>query len=216
MNGIIMKFKEWMIDEINKGLARQFFSQSPNLPRYVAKQVLANRVNPLWQNVVAAHSPTIATIQPNSPNSDLKKPTHGSLSDLFGDSSVQSIAGNKNWSLKVVEIHPLNFTQDTIQAFLLHQFGASPSLTNKIKNHSQRMNTQNALAVERGQGENEPIVMVMDGDKYRMQEGWHRLYSYLLQFSAPPEELQKIQSGDSKSINLTIWKPIKIKAYIGS
>ena len=208
-------------------MSRQFKSQRPNLPDYVANQVLQNRVAPLWKNTMSAKSTTIPADQ--SANSDPlqmtitapveinpNKATYGSLKDMFKDSSVSSIADKNNWQLEIVDVHPLNFTQDTITSFLNHQFGSSPSLSKGVKNHDERMQTQSNLAGKRGQGKNEPIIMIREGDKFRMQEGWHRLYSYLLQFSAPPEEVQKIQNGQTQEINFSIWKPIKIKAYIGS
>ena len=58
--------------------------------------------------------------------------------------------------------------------------------------------------------------MVREGDKYKMQEGWHRLYSYLTKFSAPPEEQEKIHNGRSNEVDLTVWRPIKVRAYIGN
>lgn len=224
-----MKFKDWIVTEINKGLARQFQQEHPNLPKYVAKQVLQNRVSPLWKNTVVSKSPTmdldtrhpkIQALQqtmlytPQAKNNP-SKPTYGSLSDMFKDSAVSSIAGKNNWKLQVIEVHPLNFTQDTINSFLSHQFGSSPSLSAGVKNHDERMKIQSSLAGERGEGSNEPIIMVRDGDKFKMQEGWHRLYSYLTKFSAPPEEQEKIHSGQSHTVDFNIWKPIKIRAYIG-
>lgn len=227
-----MKFKTW-INETNKGLVRMFRQQAPNLPKYVAKQVLQNRINPLWQNTLTAKSPTIlgpTAKYPNDQNtetpnaetqtmvygSNQKRPTYSNIKDIFGDKSVSSISGNNKWELKVIEIHPLMFTNDTIQAFLSHNFGSSPDLNNRVKNHSERMKTQSDLALTRTNGSNEPIILVKDNNKYRMQEGWHRLYSYLMQFSAPPEEKQKIENGQINQINFNAWKPVKIKAYIGN
>jgi len=224
-----MRFKDWIVTEINKGLARQFQQNHPNLPKYVAKQVLQNRVSPLWRNTVVAKSNTIGQdpvhpklqalqqtmIYTPQQQNDPRKPTYSSLSDMFKDGAVSSIADKNNWKLQVVEVHPLNFTQDTIDSFLSHQFGSSPSLSKGVKNHDERMKMQTALAGERGEGSNEPIIMIRDGDKFKMQEGWHRLYSYLTKFSAPPEEQQKIHSGQSHTVDFKIWKPVKIKAYIG-
>jgi hypothetical protein len=224
-----MRFKDWIISEINKGLARQFQQQNPKLPKYVAKQVLQNRVAPLWQNTVVAHSPTIVPDATNpkvgalqqtmvfapEKNSNPSKPTYSKLADIYKDGSVSGMTGKANWKLQVVEVHPLHFTQDTIQAFLNHEFGSSLSLSKHVKNHDERMKTQSDLADQRGQGENEPIIMIRDGDKFRMQEGWHRLYSYLTKFSAPPEEQEKINNGNSQAVDFNVWKPVKIKAYIG-
>lgn len=225
-----MKFKNWIVNEINKGLARHFQQQNPNLPKYVAKQVLQNRVAPLWRNTIAAKTPTVelnntppkiqaiqqTMLYTQPQESDPRKPTYNSLSDMYKDNSVSSISNNNNWQLQVVEVHPLNFTKDTIDAFLSHQFGSSPSLSKGVKNHDERMKTQSSLAGERGEGNNEPIIMIRDGDKFRMQEGWHRLYSYLTKFSAPPEEQEKINSGQSHTVDFNVWKPVRVKAYIGS
>lgn len=224
-----MKFRDFLVSEINKGLARQFQQEHPNLPKYVAKQVLQNRVAPLWRNTVVSKSPTVGWTDNRHPKlkamqqtmiyspateNDPSKPTYKSLGDMFKDNSVSSIANRNNWKLELVELHPLQFTQDTINAFLNHQFGSSPSLSKGVKNHDERMQVQSALAGERGE-ENEPIIMVREGDKYKMQEGWHRLYSYLTKFSAPPKELEKIHRGQSHTVDFNVWRPIKIRAYIG-
>ena len=208
-----MKFKKWIIEELNKGLVRQFKQQQPNLPNYVAKQVLQNRVAPLFNKTVNSMSPTISM---NTTNAQIAMSpgAYSKPSDMFQDKTVTTIGNNKNWKLQVIEVHPLHFDQETIQSFLSHQFGSSPILS-KVKNHDIRMQTQSDLASQRGQGENEPIIVVRNGDKYKMEEGWHRLYSYLMNYSAPPEEKQKIDSGNSHTVDLTVWKPVKIKAYVG-
>lgn len=210
-----MKFKEWFIKEANKGLMRYFKQQRPNLPDYVAKQVLQNRIAPLWPNVVASKQPTTSPLQPTIILPNQSKPTYSNIQDMLGDESIGSISDNKNWILKVIDVHPLIFTPDTIQAFLSHQFGSSPSLNRGIKNHEERMNTQSALSAERGD-QNEPIIVTQKGDKFKMQEGWHRLYSYLMNFSAPPEERQKIQNGKIHEVDFAVWKPVKMRAYVGN
>lgn len=223
-----MKFKEWMIDEINKGLARQFSQQIPNVPKYVTNQILQNRIAPLWKNTMAANAPTMSSVKAhpkiqalapttshyNTPEIDSKRPTYKNPKDIYKDPAVNPLM-DKNWKLETVQIHPLSFTQQTIHSFLHHEFGTSPSLSN-LRNHAQRMVAQTVLAAERGQGNNEPILMTREGDKFHMQEGWHRLYSYLIKFSAPPEERAKIDAGRTKDVDFSLWKPIKIKAYIGT
>jgi hypothetical protein len=251
-----MKFKKWFkLQEINKGLQRTFIAQHPHLPRYVAKQVLQNRVAPLWRNVWAGQAPTtnidirkvLRADQPppptaqvmdkndvftkptnqkpsqsptvgafKSPRFNEKHPVYPSPSAMYQDPSVANITGNQNWQEKTVDISPLDFSQETIQHFLRHEFGSSPSLSKHVKDHDQRMDVQSQLANQRGQGENEPIVLIKRDGKYIMQEGWHRLYSYFKQYSAPPDEWNKVQAGRINDVDLTRWKPIRIKAYIGS
>lgn len=235
-----MKFREWIkVDEINKGLTRHFRQQQPHLPRYVQNQVLQNRVAPLWRNTMASQNPTISSYmgdgntpenqklkalkaqQPTMahhavPEADPNRRTYSNPKDIYQDDAVQSIAGSPNWKQEAISVSPLDFTQETIQSFLRHEFGSSPSLSKHVRNHDQRMQVQSGLAQSRGEGENEPIIMIRRGDKYEMQEGWHRLYSYLMRYSAPPEERAKIEGGHIDQIDLSQWKPIRINAYVGS
>jgi hypothetical protein len=253
-----MKFKDWFeLQEINKGLQRTFIAQNPHLPRYVAKQVLQNRVAPLWKNVwagqapttnidirkvlrnnqappasaevmdkndvftktkaqKASQAPTAAPTATRPPNFNGKHPVYPSPSAMYQDPAVRNITGNQNWKEEILDISPLDFSEETIQHFLRHEFGSSPSLSRHVKNHDDRMNVQSQLAQQRGQGENEPIMLTKKNGKYVMQEGWHRLYSYLKQYSAPPEEWQKVKSGRIHEVDLARWKPIRIKAYVGS
>lgn len=250
-----MKFREWFVlQEISDGLKRQFYQQYPHLPKYVADQILQNRVGPLWNNTLAGKQPTMApmdarpqAIQQSAPQATAalgsngrnffddptggtkppvakqpapktfnhKYPTYSRPGQIFSDPYVSRIADNDDWELKVIEIGPLDFTQNTLRQFLRNEFGSSPSQHKTIYAHAQRMQVQNKLAGERGES-NEPIILVKYGNKYELEEGWHRIYSYLLNYSAPPEELAKIQNHQIDTIDLSLWKPVRIQAYVGS
>ncbi len=219
-----MQFKEWLnVQEINKGLVRNFRSQHPHLPDYVAKQALHNRIAPLWKRLSSGLASTMpsskddiaAQVQSDVQPSASYKTNASNPSSIYSNKSVQNIAQHKNWKEKVVRVSPLDFTKETIDAFLSHEFGSSQPLSKTVINHDERMLKQRDLADQRGQGRNEPIVMVVKNGKYQMQEGWHRLYAYFLQYSAPPQEREKIQSGRANEVDLTQWKPIQIKAWIG-
>lgn len=209
-----MDFKEWLkLSEINKGLQRSFGQQFPHLPDYVQRQVLFNRVSPMWRRTQAAMQPT-ASPSGHVYSGAETTTTHPELQSLYRDRRVQSIANFQNWKKEVVTLHPTDFTPTTMDQFLAHQFGSSSIMNNAVRDHRNRTMQQNALARERGE-HNEPIVMVRVGDKYEMQEGWHRLYAYFMQFSAPQEEQQKVLRGYTQMLDFSKWKPIRISAWIG-
>lgn len=209
-----MKFKEWLaVNEINKGLARTFKQQHPHLPSYVANQVLQNRMAPLWQTTSATNSPTVPDVA-SSGNSRMST-SSSSVSSMFKAKSVSSIAGNKQWKMMVLDLHPTDFTEHTLDRLKGQQFGLSPVLANVVRNHQSRVDTQSKLSTERG-SDNEPIILVRVDDKYEMQEGWHRLYAYLTQYSAPPEEQAKIKNDQMEQLDFSKWKRFKIKAWVGS
>lgn len=220
-----MQFKNWLrIDEINKGLKRTFIQQHGHLPGYVANQVLQNRISPLWKKTQLALGPTTGhgdvqvgteKTQPvNRTVSGERLPYYGKMGDIYRNPSVSAITANIKWTKLTIDLHPTDFTQNTIEKFLSHEFGSSPVLGTRVKNHSQRMQTQAQLAQTRGE-DNEPIIVIKIGDKYEMQEGWHRLYTYLTQYSAPPQEVEKIKNNRSNEVDLSKWKRIKVKAWVG-
>lgn len=254
-----MKFKEWFVNEINAGVARQFKQQYPYLPNYVSNQVLNNRIDPMWNKTMKQNmktlpmkdaqnneitptnnqSPKIAkTITPNNsvndtqisqnqnpalqptinmptimPSDEGNEKVYGNLRDMFKDDRVDSIAKHKKWKKQVLEVHPLDFDADTVHSFFAHQFGLFKT---NVRNHEDRLKTQSKIAKKQGQGNNEPIILVINNDKYRMQEGWHRFYSYLLRFSAPQKDIRDIKQGNLEHIDLSKWKPFKINAYVGT
>lgn len=236
-----MKFRNWLeLDEINKGLQRTFIAQHPHLPQYVAKQTLYNRVAPLWKNVQAGQArtispPTVSMDRSKAPPASAQvmdkndvwtkptakhaqefnkqHPTYNTPSTMYQDPAVSNLANKQNWPLETITVTPLDFDDETISLFLRHEFGSSPSLSKHVKNHDERMTVQNQIADKVQPGKNEPIIIIKKGDKYQMQEGWHRLYAMFLK--ANPEAKAQILSGQSNNVDLTKFRPITIQAYVG-
>lgn len=195
-----MQFKEWLkINEINKGVKRTFMQQNPHLPNYVANQVLQNRIGPLWKNMQSGM---------------VKLGAENPLKSMYQDTSVVSISGNRSWKLiRGLNLHITDFMDDNIHSFLSQQFGSSPILSGKVRNHPARMAIQIKLA-NQNKDSNEPIVLTKEGNKYSIREGWHRLYARFLQ-SMPPEEMEKVMNSRMNEIDFSKWPNIVIDAWVG-
>ena len=227
-----MRFKEWLQNEINKGLARNFRQNNPHMPRYVQHQVLQNRLNPLVRNsgILTAKNTTHPTIDAdtsdNANTMSLKQAKSDSdfemmddeqetITSMLNNPRVSNLTRDMKWKKEIVTLHPASFNEKSLRSFLVHKFGGSEVLSKRVRNHDERMKIQDKLSKERKDGDNEPIIMVKDGDKYQMEEGWHRLFSYFLNHSATPEDVEHIRNDNIRAIDMKKWKPFKIKAYVG-
>lgn len=231
-----MNFKEWIrreeirTDEARmKGFHRQFLQANPHLPRYVANQIYSNKLGPELSRSIKGYAAIMPTvIQPQSPDfNDL-----GATVDYIpqaetprispGDLMNKDFLRGVQWAKKpqMVELSPLDFDENTLNLFLQWKFGFSPK-DNMVRNDTERFEIQRKKLMDKINQDNEPIVLVKEGNKYRLLEGYHRTMTYLLwpqsdQPGAPPEQIQILQSGgDPKALDFSKWMRVPIKAYIG-
>lgn len=102
-----------------------------------------------------------------------------------------------DWKLKIIEVNPEDFTDNTINAFLERNFGEIDAYM--VPNDKERMEIQRKLATPTGK--NEPIIVIKDKDgKYEMVEGWHRVMSAL-------------KLGDNGE-DLKNWDKVKLRAFV--
>lgn len=224
-----MRFKDWIVQETRfKGLKRQFVASHPGMPRYVANDIYNNRIGYSFGKMLGQNggfSPTIGMEEPE-PNQE-NIPTHG-IDDRATTASSMSPTpsqifnihnlGTLNWSPRPITINvsPMDFDEETLQAFMNRRFGFDPS--KKIRNDAERMNKQLSLLASKES--NEPVIIVKQGNKYKLLEGWHRVMNYLVyppdpSIGAPPDQIEILKNGFLNQINLTKWKPVTIQAFIG-
>lgn len=232
-----MKFREWLrLDEVKYGgLWRRFQQQYPNVPEYVLKQMYINHISPEMHHNLNAGRKSMngsSTVQ-HAPQASGGAATAAytpagseTPSSPSVPSSLPSDVINRNdiltgviWGKKpeVVAVSPMSFDRRTIKIFVDWGFGHNPRTNGagKVRDDVGRTNTQRALATQRQEGQNEPIIMIdLGGGMYQLIEGFHRTASYLLQ-GAPPDQLQLLQSGQTKGLNLGLWQPVSINAYVG-
>jgi hypothetical protein len=104
---------------------------------------------------------------------------------------------NGDWKLRIIEVNPEDFTENTINAFIERNFGDIDAYM--VKNDKERMDVQRKLATPTGK--NEPIIVIKHKDgKYEMVEGWHRVMSTL-------------KLGDNGE-DLKNWDKVKLRAFV--
>lgn len=102
-----------------------------------------------------------------------------------------------DWKLKVIEVNPEDFTDNTVNAFIERNFGEIDAYM--VPNDKERMEIQRKLASPTGK--NEPIIVIKHKDgKYEMVEGWHRVMSAL-------------KLGDNGE-DLKNWDKVKLRAFV--
>ncbi len=216
-----MNFKEWLaLDEVRfKGFERQFKQAHPEIPRYASKQIYNSILQPSVSNYVTKQgqyrSPTIYGQE--TPDSTVT--TVGQTAPFTSPSAMMAnshLVNNVTWTKRpmIVNVSPQDFMQNTLFNFLKWKFGVKAD--NKlVQNDQQRFDVQrNKLGSEPGR--NEPVVLIKNGDKYELVDGYHRIMPRLLKFSAPPQHQQYILNGGNvEMLDLSKWRPIPVDAYIG-
>lgn len=140
-------------------------------------------------------------------------------SEIMNDRDL--ISGVK-WTPKPVPVTvgPMDFTQETLDIFLRWKFGMKPN-DKQVRNDTERFATQGKMAAERPEGSNEPVIMIREGGKYKLIEGFHRTMSFLLSAhdpskGAPADQIQFLQQGGNVyDLDLSKWQQVKINAYVG-
>ncbi len=196
------------LDEIRYGgLWSRWRAQHPNVPEYVLKQMYVNHVSPRMRD-------------------ELRQKSRGTVSGYAetialpsGDAKFGGILDGVVWSKKpvIVSVSPLDFDEWTLQTLLAWRFGFSK--LGHVRDDANRTDAQRRLAAERGDGNNEPVVLLdVDGPgahrRYRLVEGFHRTASYLLQ-GAPEEQIEFIKIGRADKVDFRLWRDVRIKAFVG-
>lgn len=101
------------------------------------------------------------------------------------------------WRLKIINVNPEDFTENTVNAFIEREFGDIDAYL--VPKDKERMDIQRELATSTGK--NEPIIVIKHRNgKYELIEGWHRTMSSL-------------KLGDNGE-DLKNWDKIKLRAFV--
>lgn len=226
-----MSFKEWLaLDELrNKGFYRQFVQQNPQMPDHVRKDLYNNRIGYSLKKIVSPQNAVDLPTQSWTANaaSPAFGMTRTSASQVPSNTPSRIIhahdMANIQWPKKAssVNITPLSFDDQTLNMMIYRRFGFKE--TRSIRDDANRMTTQRNLLPQTPTGENEPIIMVHNGDKFKLLEGWHRTMTYLVfdhneHIGAPPDQIEMLKNPkvDLSNLDFTKWTPVLIKAFVGN
>jgi hypothetical protein len=211
-----MNFKEWFANEQRfKGLKRSFDNQNPDMPSYVKKDLyntrIAHTMNKLTKNNTSSGSfnsgfeRTSTSLIPSD-----------SATKIFQSSEFKNLKWNKQPEILktkgVVGVNPLSFNKVTQEYFIRRFFGFKPE--ESIRNDNQRMQTQIKIHTQKGEGNNEPVIVQLTMNGYKLIEGWHRTMTILLS-GCPEDQLESMRNLDLTNLNFSLWKPVKLLAYVG-
>ena len=161
-----------------KSFYNRFRKEFPNTPEYILKEFVTN--------VLCGDDESFKTIMGQY---------HGDPIPFLGKMIYDYLNGD--WKLKVIEVNPEDFTDNTVNAFLERNFGEVDAYM--VQNDKERMDVQRKLATPTGK--NEPIIVIKHKDgKYEMVEGWHRVMSTL-------------KLGDNGE-DLKNWDKVKLRAFV--
>ena len=161
-----------------KSFYNRFRKEFPNTPEYILKEFVTN--------VLCGDDESFKTIMGQY---------HGDPIPFLGKKIYDYLNGD--WKLKVIEVNPEDFTDNTVNAFLERNFGEVDAYM--VQNDKERMDVQRKLATPTGK--NEPIIVIKHKDgKYEMVEGWHRVMSTL-------------KLGDNGE-DLKNWDKVKLRAFV--
>jgi len=175
-------FKEWLQESSGKNAFNRMVMQHPdyqNLHPYVRGEFVKS---------------SFGSAINSSANRAMNSRNAGQSTQVMQPSEFlnNSPYRNRDWSRPtIVQITPTMFDNQTLDWFITRCFGLRP--LPDINNDQQRMATQKSKLNQTEPGSNEPIILFQDGDKYKLQEGWHRTMNILLWQSASPEQAQILQ-----------------------
>ncbi len=169
-----------------------------------SKQMTAEAAEPA--QTIDYLSPTVAYVPSQHQNQSPGGFLDGNLKDI-------------QWSRKpmVVQVSPLDFDQETLGKFLLWKFGFNPNP--EVRQDAERFAIQQQLAQSRES--NEPIILIKQGDKFKLVEGFHRTMIALLSAhndaaGAPRQHVDALKAGHpSRSLDLSQWRRVPLLAYVG-
>ena len=108
---------------------------------------------------------------------------------------------NIKWKKKVVILNASDFTKANQKTMIKRKFGdANPG---QVPDDEARTDFQRKLANKLKPGTNEPVIMLNNGNEYRLLEGWHRTMAIL-------------SLGNNGDSDPNKWNKVKIKAWIGT
>lgn len=171
-----------------------------------------------WQHVQAIKNKqpvAVEALDPRLAQTIAYKPNVGPTPGEILDNELLK---KVQWAKKptVVEVSPLDFDQSTLMKFMLWKFGFRPQ--DGVRNDAQRFDTQRTLAQS---GNNEPIIMIKEGNKFKLVEGFHRAMVALLSahddnLGAPRNHIEALKAGyPPHTLDFSQWKRVPLKAYIG-
>jgi hypothetical protein len=162
-----------------KSFYKRLKKEFPKTPEYILKEFTTNTLcnnNEVLKTIMSQYY--------GDPIPFLSKKTYNYL--------------NADWKLKIIEVNPEDFIDNTVNAFLERNFGEINAYL--VKNDKERMDTQRKIATTTGN--NEPIIVVKHNNgKYELIEGWHRTMSIL-------------KLGDNGE-DLKNWDKVKLRAFVG-
>lgn len=195
-------FKDWIYNELAGKNA--YTRMVMNHPGYQGMPSLARKefINSSFGSAVnssktSKSSPPVAPLSGSSPSATSSQPSSSttvSPSEFLDNSPYK----DRNWSKPtLVDISPLSFTQETLNQLIWRCFGFRP--LPGIRDDENRTATQRNMLG----GSNQPVILFQDGNKYKLQEGWHRTMNALLWAGgAPPDQVQTLQKYAQKLVAL--------------
>jgi hypothetical protein len=211
-----MEFKTWLekqeLEEARfKGLQRMFRNRHPDMPTYVQNDLYNTRIGHTLNQLIKNSS------NPSSSNGKVSSNVPAdSASKIFKASAFRDAAWSKKPEILIgrsgTGVTPADFTTRTREYFADRLFGYR--VEDRIHRDGFRTNKQFDLMMQRGEGNNEPVIVVQTMKGFELLEGWHRTMNYLL-LGCPKDQLLSLQAGETNRLNFGMWRPVRIQAYIG-
>lgn len=211
-----MNFKEWFANEQRfKGLKRSFDAQNPDMPSYVKRDLYNTRIAHTMNKLTKSDS-SGGYFNSGFERTSTSQVPSDSATKIFRSSEFQNLKWNKQPEILKTKgtegVTPLSFNTITQEYFIRRIFGFKEEKS--IRNDNQRMQIQDVIKNNTKEGENEPVIVQLTMNGYKLIEGWHRTMTILLN-GCPSDQLNEMRSLNTQNINLSLWKPVKILAYVG-
>jgi hypothetical protein len=160
---------------------------------------------------------TLASPSTPRPTTNAKAAPPQSPSDMMRNTVRQGdfLSGNQFPKRPMqISISPAMLDADSLSRMVSVRFGLLPN-DRRVYKDTERFDKHRGLAIQRGEGNNEPIILVRKWNgKYELLDGYHRLSAYFLQ-TMPPEYRDAVRNGDFSNVDFSTWPSSTVNAYIG-
>ena len=194
----MLKFYEWLVEEQNQlPTAQEVYTKyfkPTGMPGLVFRE--------FWK--VIKEWMTKAVVKWNEP---AENGLHYLMTDNSGPASWQKILSSKWSGPQKINVNPFDFDQETQQQFLERGFGQVAAQWSP--DDLQRTNTQHKVISSQLPGNNQPVIIIMNQNKYNLIEGWHRTMAILLQ--GKPEQIQV-----NDVANWGRWSRVPLQAMVAT
>jgi hypothetical protein len=194
---------------------------APETAEFATRETPWARVYPPGPEAFDPDQPSTVAFSPDlasrgvrrTPDSDLPSNTPSRITQAQG-------LRDYHWEELVINVDPSDFVGESLNNWISRHFGykeygVRDDLERTDRQRGRYSTPEGAPVAD---GNNEPVIIVREGNKFRLIEGFHRTM-WLLLAGAPEEQrqaLMDLRTDPREYLDFDPWREVPIKAFVGT